>query len=316
MSNATTSAVRLANQRVLFTGAAGQLGSYLRPALLRAGATVVGTGSRPGPGVDLVADVTDRDAVRRALVEAAPDLVVHGAAYTDVDGAERDPARAAVVNIEGARNVALAAREVGAWLVAVSTDFVFSGLGGAPDAEDAATDPVSVYGRTKRDGELAVLEIDPRFAVARTAWLYGGAGKHFPRTVLAVIAARGSIEVVDDEIGSPTFAGDLADALAELAAVRPSGIVHLINEGRATRFELAQAVTTAVGRLAESVRPTTTTAFLAKYPLPAKRPADSQLLNQQAAALGIRLRSWREAVEAYAPRLAAESGMHGDREER
>jgi dTDP-4-dehydrorhamnose reductase len=296
-------------RRALVTGAAGQLGGYLRTALAAEGTEVVGLGSRPAAGVDVVVDIVDAGAVLEALRDVRPEAIVHGAAYTDVDGCERDPERAEAVNAAGARHVAEAAREVGAYLVAVGTDFVFAGVGGAPYAEDAPVRPVSVYGASKLSGEQAVLAVDPFYAVARTAWVYGGAGKHFPRTVLTVLRDRGGMEVVEDEAGCPTFAGDLAEALTKLVAARGAGVFHFVNEGRATRFELAQAVASAAGLDPALVRPTTTAAFLAKYPLPAKRPPDSTLVNARGAALGIRLRPWREAIDEYVPRLAKELGI-------
>lgn len=298
----------LARQRVLVTGAGGQLGGYLRPALSAAGAEVVGLAARPAPGVDLIADITEPDAVRRAIVDARPAAVIHAAAYTDVDGCERDPERAMRVNADGSANVAQAAHASDAWLLAVSTDFVFAGDGGAPYAEDATPNPVSMYGRSKLAGEEAVLAADERFAVARTAWVYGGSGKHFPRTVLTMLRDRGGMDVVDDEVGSPTFAGDLAEALVALAAHKPAGLFHLTNEGSTSRFALAVAVAEAAGANAASVRPTTTEAFLARYPLPAKRPPNSTLANHRAAALGVTLRPWEDAVAEYAPALAAELG--------
>lgn len=299
----------LAGQRVVVTGAGGQLGGYLRTALAAAGAVPIGIGARTAKGVDLVADVTDAAALRAAFAEAGAAAVVHAAAYTDVDGCERDPARADAVNATGSRLVAGAAREAGTYLVAVGTDFVFAGDGGAPYAEDAAPRPLSVYGRTKLAGEAAILAADPGFAVARTAWLYGGAGKHFPRTVLTVLQNRGAIEVVADEAGSPTFAGDLARALVALVAARGAGIFHLVNAGRATRYDLARAVAALAGFAPAAVAPTTTAAFLARHPLPARRPADSTLANTRAAALGITLRPWEDALAAYVPRLATELGL-------
>ena len=299
----------LVGQRVLVTGAGGQLGGYLRPALLAAGAEVVGLGARRGPGVDLHGDITDAAGIAAAVRDARPAAIVHAAAYTDVDGCERDPARADAVNAAGAAHVAAAARATGAYLLAVGTDFVFAGDGGAPYAEDAPTAPISTYGRSKLAGERAVLGANPAFAVARTAWLYGGPAKHFPRTVLTVLRARGTIEVVADEAGSPTFAGDLADALVALLVARGAGRFHLTNAGRATRFELAQAVAAAAGFDPAAVRPTTTADFLARYPLPARRPPESTLTNTRAAGLGVRLRPWQDAVAAYAPLLAAELGL-------
>lgn len=301
----------LVGQRVLVTGAAGQLGGYLRPALEAAGATVVGVGRQAGTRIDVVADIADDQAIRTVIAEARPDAVIHAAAYTDVDGCERDPERAAAVNAAGSRHVAEAARAAGAYLLAVGTDFVFPGDGDAPYAEDAPARPLSVYGASKLAGEQATLDADPGFAVARTAWVYGGAGKHFPRTVLTILRDRGAMEVVADETGSPTFAGDLAAALVALVAVRGAGIFHLPNEGRATRFALAHAVAEVAGLDSAAVSPTTSVAFLAKYPLPAARPADSTLANVRAAALGISLRPWREAVADYVPRLAAELGLPG-----
>lgn len=301
----------LSGKRVLVTGAAGQLGGYLRPALETAGASVVGVGRQSGLGVDIAADIADGLAIRTVIADARPDMVIHTAAYTDVDGCERDPERADAVNLAGSRHVAEAARAAGAYVMALGTDFVFSGDGEAPYAEDAPARPLSVYGASKLAGEQAVLTADPGFAVARTAWVYGGTGKHFPRTVLTILRDRGAMEVVNDETGSPTYAGDLAAALVALVAVRGSGIFHLTNHGRATRFALARAVAEAAGLDPEAVAPTTTAAFLAKYPLPAARPADSTLANARAAALGVSLRPWREAVDDYIPRLAAELGLTG-----
>jgi dTDP-4-dehydrorhamnose reductase len=300
-----SAAASVTNRRVLITGAAGQLGSYLRPALERTGAEVVGTGRQAAQGVDLVADITDPRSIEAAIRTARPDFIIHAAAWTDVDGCERDPQRADAVNATGSANVAAAARRAGAHLVAVSTDFVFSG-DDAPYAEDAETRPRSIYGRTKLEAERAVLAVDPGFAIARTAWLYGGSGKHFPRTVLTVLRDRGSMEVVADESGSPTFAGDLAEALVPLAGSRAAGVFHLVNEGRASRFELARRVATIAGFDPEMIEPTTTAEFLQKYPLPAARPPDSELSNSRAAALGIRLRRWEQAVDAYVPLLAVE----------
>jgi dTDP-4-dehydrorhamnose reductase len=205
--------------------------------------------------------------------------------------------------------VARAARDLGIYVVSVSTDFVFSGEGGAPYCEDAPPHPCSIYGQTKCAGEEAIQVIDPTFAVARTAWIYGGAGKQFPRTVLTVLRDRRKMEVVIDEAGSPTFAGDLAPALVSLVVARGAGIFHLVNAGRATRFELARAVARQAGLDPETIQPTTTAAFLERFPLPAKRPADSTLLNTRAAALGITLQAWEAALAAYVPKLAAEVGI-------
>jgi dTDP-4-dehydrorhamnose reductase len=299
----------LIGQRVAVTGAGGQLGRYLVPALAAQGATVLPIVHCAGSGIDHTVAIEDADAVRRLFADLRPDSVVHAAAWTDVDGCERDPERAFAANGAGARNVALAAGESGAYLLAVGTDFVFPGNGGAPYAEDAVQSPLSVYGSSKLEGEVAVLETDASFAVARTAWVFGGAGKHFPRTVLTVLRDRGAMEVVDDECGNPTFAGDLAEGLVKLLASRPSGRFHLTNTGRTSRFELARRVAALAGFDPSAVSPTSTAAFLAKYPLPAKRPADSSLANIRAAALGVTLPRWEDALIRYIPSLAAELGL-------
>ncbi|MDQ3694234.1 MAG: dTDP-4-dehydrorhamnose reductase [Chloroflexota bacterium] len=300
---------RLDGTRVLLTGAGGQLGRYLTPALADAGATVIGAGSHARPGADRIFDITDEKSVRAAFDAESPAIVIHAAAFTDVDGAERDEAAAHAVNVVGSRHVARAAAAAGAHLIGVGTDFIFAGDGGAPYDEMAPALPLSVYGRTKLEGEQAIMSANPAFAVARTAWLYGGSGKHFPRTVLCLLRDRGTIAVVDDECGSPTFAGDLAVALVQLAAQRAAGTYHLVNEGRASRFGLARAVAEAAAFRPEGVTPTTSEEFLAHYPLPARRPADSTLVNRRAAALGVRLPPWRDAIERYVPALAAELNL-------
>ena len=299
----------LAGQRVVVTGAGGQLGRFLVPALRASGAAaVVAFGSRPGEGIDVGLDLADEAATAREIDRARPDVVIHAAACTDVDGIERSPERGDRSNVQATASVARAANNVGAYLLAVSTDMVFPGDGGAPYEEDALPNPISAYGRSKLRAEDIVLATHHANGVARTAWLYGGAGKHFPRTVLTVLRDRGVIDVVADEFGSPTFAGDLAEALVRLAAVHGTGVFHLVNAGRASRFELARETARLSGYDPETVRPVTTEAFLARYPLPARRPADSVLRNVRAAGFGIELREWREALAAYAPAIAADVG--------
>ena len=292
--------------RVVVTGAGGQLGGALRAAFEAAGAAVVGLGRRPSPGVDQVVDLLDGEVVSRTIVGTGPEVVIHAAAWTDVDGCERDPAQADRVNHLGARRVAEAAHAVGAHLLMIRTDFVFPGGGGAPYAEDAEPRPLSVYGRTKLAGEEATRRVDPSFAGVRTAWLFGGPGTHFPRGVLTRIRDHGRIEVVSDEIGNPTSVADLAQAIMAVTGSRHGGVFHVTNTGAASRYVLAQEVAAAAGLDPATVVSTTKAAFLAAYPLPARRPDNSALANTRAAALGITLRPWQEAVRAYIPRLASE----------
>lgn len=292
--------------RILVTGARGQLGSFLSPLLEFAGHEVLGLERTSSPASALAADITDREALGKAIASARPDVIIHAAAMTDVDGCERDPALADRINHLGSANVAEIAVERGIWLLGISTDFVFPGDGGAPYAEDAPPDPASAYGASKLAGEGAILDADPAFAIARTAWLYGGTGKHFPRTVLTTLDRRGGMEVVDDETGSPTFAGDLAAALVALLPHRPAGIFHLVNEGSTSRYGLARAVAVAADRDPDRITPVSTRDFLAKHPLPARRPANSTLRNTRAAALGVRLPPWHDALRRYVPTLALE----------
>jgi dTDP-4-dehydrorhamnose reductase len=293
-------------ERYLVTGANGQLGSYLCPFLRQSGAVVFGTGHTKTDDADDVLDITNDHEVDRVFSTVRPTVVLHLAAYTDVDGSERNPAHAHHVNEHGTRNVAEAARRVGAHLLSVSTDYVFDGNASGAYDEDATPGPISAYGRSKLAGERAVLAAGKEFAVARTAWLYGGSGKHFVRTILTVLRNQGNVSVVTDEVGSPTFAGDLAPAIIDLARRRGSGVFHLVNAGIVSRYEFAQAIAEMAGIPISQVEPTTTADFLSRHPLPAPRPATSALQNRRAALLGISLRPWREALTQYVPTLVRE----------
>jgi dTDP-4-dehydrorhamnose reductase len=292
--------------RVLVTGASGQLGTYLLPAVRAQGGIAIATGSRAAAGIDVVADLAEPEAAARLIVETRPDVIIHAAACTDVDGVEREAWLGERGNTQATRNLVAATRGTRAYLLAVSTDMVFPGDGGAPYLEDAAPSQISRYGATKLAAEHAVLEGSGTFGIARTAWLYGGTGKHFPRTVLTVLKSRGSIDVVDDEFGSPTFSGDLAASLVAIGSKRASGVFHLVNAGRASRFELARETARLAGFDPELVRPISTKEFLERFPLPARRPKDSTLLNLRAARLGVTLRDWRAALASYVPTLARE----------
>lgn len=272
--------------RALVIGHRGMLGTDLMAHLAEQGHDAV--------GLDLPdIDITDRRGTIRTVSEAAPDVVLHLAAWTDVDGAEEAEEQALVVNGEGTRNVAIAAREAGAALVAVSTDYVFPGTGG-PYAEDDPTDPIQAYGRTKLAGErLAELEYPEGTRIARTAWLYGANGRNFVDTMIGLGSdpARDHVDVVADQVGCPTWTRDLCPALVDIAGL-PPGTYHAAGGGSTTWAGLAREAF----RLAQvdcEVRDTTTEAFAR----PAPRPAVSVLEVTHEGAP--RLRAWEDALADY-----------------
>lgn len=275
--------------RIFVTGASGQVGSEMSGAFT--GDDII-AGQRPE------FELTDERSVRSAIEAARPNLVVHPGAYTDVDGCERDPERAYRTNALGTRYVALAARDAGADLVVVSTDYVFDGTKGQPYVEWDEPNPLSVYGRSKLAGEREALTLHSRCYVVRTSWVYGPRGRNFVKTMLRLAAERPVLTVVDDEWGGPTLAGDLAVAIARLVQRPVYGLYHLANAGSCSRHQLATHAVARAGR-STSVQAISTAEFLTRNPLPARRPANSTLANLAGAALGIILRPWREALDDF-----------------
>lgn len=254
--------------RVLLTGADGQFGTDFQ-ALHESDWEIV-------PLELARCDIRDLDQVRQAVAAARPAFVIHAAAWTDVDGAEKDPDQAFAVNALGSRNVAVAAEEAGAWLVALSTDYVFSGRQARPYHEFDEPGPVNVYGQSKLAGERAVAEFCRRHTIVRTAWLYGRTGTNFPSRILRLArdkAARGeALRVVNDQWGNPTSTAALAGLIHGLLRDPLPGVVHGSCEGAATWFEFARQVLDA---LAVPVRlePCPT----ADVPRPAARPKNAAL---------------------------------------
>ncbi|MBD3367409.1 MAG: dTDP-4-dehydrorhamnose reductase [Candidatus Eisenbacteria bacterium] len=241
-------------------------------------------------------DIGDGDAVMAAMLQTAPDVVFNCAAYTNVDGAESDRETAFRVNAVGAGNVARAAAEAGARLLHVSTDYVFDGRATEPYAEDAPTDPSSVYGQSKLAGEREVLSACGNALIVRTAWLYGHGGRNFVETVLRLADGGDTLRIVDDQTGSPTYATDLAAVLKDLAATDVAGYVHATNSGTCTWYEFATAILNAVGRDDVPVEPIATEDF----GRPAPRPRYSVLsLERLEEVLGWTPRHWKKALVEY-----------------
>jgi dTDP-4-dehydrorhamnose reductase len=253
--------------KVLITGANGQLGRALQ-ATARLGVSIIAASSAE-------LDIGDAAAVDALLSAERPDAIFNAAAYTAVDKAESEEALAMRVNAEGVANLARGAAAVGARLVHVSTDFVFDGRSGIPYAPEAPTAPLGVYGRTKRQGEIAA---GPDALIVRTAWVYGSQGGNFVRTMLRLMAERDEVRVVADQIGTPTFASSLADALWRLHAAGAKGLFHYTDSGAASWYDFAVAIqeeALAIGLLARAVPviPIATS----DYPTPAARPHYSVL---------------------------------------
>ena len=276
--------------RILVTGAGGQLGRELIDVL--AGDEVHAFDHR-------ALDISDRQAVFAAVERVRPSWIINAAAYNDVDGAEGAAEEAFKVNASGPGYLADAALRAGAEMVHISTDYVFDGRKGAPYTELDHADPLSVYGRSKYEGELQVLYSHASACVLRTAWLYGGHGKNFVKAILAAADRGGPLRVVADQVGSPTWTRHLARAISDLIRTPARGLFHVVNGGACSRFEFAQAIVD--GRV--NVLPITS----ADAGRPAPRPANSALASKRWEAAGLRpLPDWRKALAEF----LREPGQH------
>ncbi len=240
------------------------------------------------------ADIRDPRQVENAVEETHPDWIVLAAAYTDVDGCETNRERAVAVNRDGAANVAQAAKEHGSRLLFLSTDYVFDGNKTSPYEVNDPRAPQSVYGRSKAEAEVQVEQILPGSCIVRTSWLFGTGGKCFPDTILKLASTRAQIDVVNDQLGSPTYAIDLARAIIQLCRKGAKGVVHVTNRGECTWFDFTQAIVSAAGSKT-IVHPTTTE----KFPRPAKRPKYSVLSASSLGQYGISMPDWQDALRRY-----------------
>jgi dTDP-4-dehydrorhamnose reductase len=271
--------------RVTIFGASGLLGK----ALMREwkGDVVTGLSSRD-------ANIRDEKRVLEIARQNHPEWIVLSAAYTDVDGCESNAEMAFAVNRDGALNVARAAKEVGARLLFLSSDYVFDGKKTTPYETNDPRNPQSVYGRTKAEAEIKLLALMPKCCIVRTSWLFGVGGKCFPDTILKLAASRAALDVVSDQRGSPTYAIDLARAIVSLCRESAEGIVHATDAGSCSWFEFAQQIVKSAG-LATSVRPTNSE----QMARPAPRPAYSVLSPSSLKKLGIAMPSWQDALTRY-----------------
>ena len=240
-------------------------------------------------------DITDLDAVRVAV--AGHDVVINASAYTKVDDAESHESDAFAVNATGAQNLAIATSETGARLVQVSTDYVFDGSATSPYDEATPLNPISAYGRSKAEGErLALAENPDRTYIVRTAWLYGAGGPNFVKTMLRLATSHDTVSVVTDQLGQPTWTGDLARQIVELLdADAAPGIYHATNSGEASKYDFTREIFTVAGLDPDRVKPTTSAKFIS----PAPRPDYSVLGHDAWARAGIApMRNWRAALSA------------------
>ena len=272
--------------KILITGSNGMLGHDLANAL--EGHELILTTSK-------TLDITDKDHTIEFICDAEPDIVINSAAYTDVDGCEENHDLAYAVNGEGVRNLAMACREIDCPLVHISTDYVFDGSATEPIAEDGEIGPISIYGKSKLQGEEAIQEILDKYFIIRTAWLYGLNGKNFPKTMLELAESHSEITVVYDEVGTPTYTPDLAYGISELIATDRYGIYHLTNSGSCSWCEFARYIFEVAGKDV-NVIPVTASEFAR----PAPRPSYSVLDNRNWVENGFEpLRDYKEAIKEY-----------------
>jgi dTDP-4-dehydrorhamnose reductase len=280
----------------LITGGSGQLGIAVSHQLRQRGIAFDAWSSKN-------LDITQGSAVRRAIVELSPSVIINCAAWTDVDGAEMHQINASRVNSDGAENIASAAKICASRLIHISTDYVFSGQSQKPWQVSDKTSPQSIYGRTKAEGESRVLATYPEnSAIVRTAWLYSPWGKNFVLTMARhALKNQGEVTVVNDQIGQPTSALDLAKQLIELGlSSAPSGVYHATNSGEATWFELAQEVF----KLADADVNRVLAISSREYPQSAIRPKYSVLSHDAWANTSVKqMRDWRIALAEVMPQI-------------
>jgi dTDP-4-dehydrorhamnose reductase len=274
--------------KVVVTGAKGQLGQDVVLELARQNHEAIGADREQ-------LDVTNEASVQAFISDVRPDVILHCAAYTNVDGAEKNEDAAYQVNALGTEYLAKAAKQVGAKMLYVSTDYVFDGTATEPYEVDEPTKPLGAYGRTKLAGEELLQKNLEQFFIVRTAWVFGVHGNNFVKTMLRLGKERGEVGVVHDQVGSPTYTVDLARFMVELMETQEYGIYHATNSGVCSWYEFAVEIFKQAG-LSVIVNPLTTEQF----PRPAARPKYSVLSKKKIEEQGLMpLRDWKEALNAY-----------------
>ena len=286
--------------RILITGSKGQLGNELQR-IIRDGYSEIGEVSENIKSSEVFPldidelDITKLDSVKSVLNRIKPDVVINCAAATNVDGCESNQDLAFKINAIGARNLAMVCEEIGAKLVQVSTDYVFSGKGDTPLTEYDMPAPYSVYGKTKLIGEEYVREFSSKYYIVRTAWLYGYVGKNFVYTMMRLGAEKESLTVVNDQRGNPTHANDLAHHILKIIETEEYGVYHCTGKGECSWYDFASLIMELSGRDCK-VTPVTSE----QYKTPAKRPEYSSLDNMMLrCTIGDEMRDWKEALKSF-----------------
>ena len=285
--------------KVLVTGVKGQLGYDVVRELEKRNMEAI--------GVDIdEMDITDKESVDKVITAANPDAVIHCAAYTAVDAAEDNAEVCRRVNVDGPLNIAQTCKKLDIKMIQISTDYVFNGQGERPFEADDPTDPVSVYGLTKRDGENAVINTLDKYFIVRIAWVFGVNGKNFVKTMLNLSKTHDTLTVVNDQFGSPTYTYDLARLLVDMVQTDKYGIYHATNEGFISWYDFAVQIFKAAGINTVTVKPVTTAEYGVSK---AVRPFNSRMSKEKLTKAGFeRLPKWEDALERYIKELR-ENGM-------
>ena len=274
--------------KVLVTGANGQLGMSLRPLLPAA----VFTDVTPGAAY---LDITDLTAVREMVAAEGIEAIVNCAAYTNVEAAEDHEALAELLNAKAVENLAVAMKEVGGLLIHISTDYVFGGEPyNVPCREDMKGTPIGAYGRTKLHGEDAIQRVGCRHIIIRTSWLYSEYGKNFVKTMLSLTETKPSLKVVFDQVGTPTYAGDLALVITKLLMTDIQGIFHFSNEGVCSWYDFAKAIALYAGHTSCDIQPCHSDEFPSKVHRPAYSVLDKTKIKET---LGITVPYWTDSLK-------------------